>query len=73
MATPRLKTTIQERAKAIPADMFRVNEDKQSAVAYGSRGAYDVTLTSCSCPDFQQSRQYRGEVCKHIQKLKDWV
>jgi predicted nucleic acid-binding Zn finger protein len=32
---------------------------------------YQVSLTSCSCPDFVHRREERGEKCKHILALEE--
>ena len=31
---------------------------------------YTVSLTSCTCPDYKFRRRSRGDICKHMKKMR---
>lgn len=47
----------------------QLDRDSKTAIVESADGEnfYSVTLTSCTCPDFQK----RGKPCKHIYKLQN--
>ncbi len=40
-------------------------------ISKDKRHIYDVTSSSCNCPDFVFRRAARGEQCKHMEKYFD--
>ena len=81
MATPKLTTTVDERAMGIAKRNFRIHVGGESARVKGSKKDSDgkpiyyfVTLTTCTCPDFG-TRIFKGKgenyICKHIARLRE--
>jgi hypothetical protein len=82
--TPKLTTTIEERAGAIAKRRFRVHASGETARVAGSKKGvfYDVTLNSCTCGDFVNVKAKRNawnaennptvpfEMCKHVARMR---
>ena len=70
MATPKLKTTKEQRAAEIPAENILPSLPDGRNVIIGKRDIYLTSLDRCSCGDFRMQKANAEKLpCKHMIRL----